>query len=218
MRMSKMLLRTLREPPSEAELASHRLLLRAGLAAPLAAGLYCFTPLGWRVIRRIEAVIREEMDASGAQEVHLPALHPIELWEQSGRAETMGQTLFRLSDRRERRFALGPTHEEVMSFLAGSEHPELPRPAGDALPDPDEVPGRTQATRRPRPSPRVHDEGRLQLRYRAGTALDASYDAAFAAYDRIFARAGVPVDAGGSRFGRHRREGQPGVRLPDRRR
>ncbi len=192
MRMSKMLLRTLREPPSEAELASHRLLLRAGLATPLAAGLYCFTPLGWKVIRRIEAIIREEMDASGAQEVHLPALHPIELWEQSGRAATMGQTLFRLADRRERKFTLGPTHEEVMSFLAGKSiqsYRDLPVTLYQV-----------QTKFRDEPRPRG---GLVRLReftmkdaYSFDTGwdtLDASYDAAFAAYHRIFARAGVPV-------------------------
>ncbi|HQW51586.1 MAG TPA: hypothetical protein PL082_05980, partial [Tepidiformaceae bacterium] len=118
MRMSKLMLKTLREPPSEAELASHKLLLRAGLVTPFAAGLYSFTPVGWRVLRRIETIIREEMDASGALEVHLPALNPIEMWEQTGRAESMGQTLFRLTDRKERGFVLGPTHEEGMSLLA----------------------------------------------------------------------------------------------------
>src|SRR5689334_1048983 len=118
MRMSKLLSKTLRELPSEAELPSHRLMLRAGLATSFAAGLYAFSPIGWRVFRHIEAIIRDEMDRIGAQEVHLPALNPIELWEQSGRAETMGQTLFRLSDRKERGFVLGPTHEEGMSLLA----------------------------------------------------------------------------------------------------
>ena len=98
MRMSKLLFKTLREPPADAELPSHQLLLRAGLVTQLAAGTYIFTPVGWRVFRRLENIIREEMDRSGAQEVHLPALHPIELWEQSGRAESMGHTLFRLAD------------------------------------------------------------------------------------------------------------------------
>src|SRR3970040_1497281 len=98
MRMSKLLLKTLREPPSEAELPSHQLLLRAGLVMPLAAGLYCLTPLGLRVIRRIENIISETLDRSGSQKDNLPTLHPIELWEQSGRAEAMGDTLFRLRD------------------------------------------------------------------------------------------------------------------------
>ena len=192
MRMSKLMLKTLREPPSEAELASHKLLLRAGLIVPLAAGLYCFTPLGWRVIRRIENIIREEMDESGAQEVHLPALHPIELWEQSGRAEAMGDTLFRLADRKERGFALGPTHEEVISFLAGrsiQSYRDLPVTLYQI-----------QTKFRDEPRPRG---GLVRLReftmkdaYSFDTGwdtLDASYDAAFHAYVRIFERAGVPV-------------------------
>ena len=192
MRMSKLLLKTLREPPSEAELPSHQLLLRAGLVMPLAAGLYCFTPLGWRVFRRIENIIREEMDRSGAQEVHLPALHPIELWEQSGRAEAMGDTLFRLRDRKERGFALGPTHEEVISFMAArtlQSYRDLPVTLYQI-----------QTKFRDEPRPRG---GLIRLReftmkdaysFDAGwDELDRSYQQAFDAYVRIFERAGVPV-------------------------
>ena len=192
MRMSKLLLKTLREVPADAELASHQLLLRAGLVMPLAAGLYCFTPTGWRVIRRIEGIIREEMDRSGAQEVHLPALHPIELWEQSGRAEMMGQTLFQVTDRKERGFALGPTHEEVISFMAGrviQSYRDLPVTLYQI-----------QTKFRDEPRPRG---GLIRLReftmkdaysFDAGwEALDGSYRLAFDAYTRIFARAGVPV-------------------------
>jgi len=192
MRMRQLLLKTLREAPAEADLASHQLMLRAGLATPLAAGLYCFTPLGWRVFRKLENIVREEMDRSGAQEVHLPALHPIELWEQSGRAEAMGQTLFRLEDRREREFALGPTHEEVISFLASrniQSYRDLPVTLYQI-----------QTKFRDEPRPRG---GLIRLReftmkdaYSFDTGwdtLDASYDAAFEAYKRIFARAGVPV-------------------------
>ncbi len=192
MRMRDLLIKTLREAPAEAELPSHRLLLRAGLVVPLAAGLYCFTPLGWRVVRNIERIIREEMNRSGAQEVHLPALHPIELWEQSGRAALMGPTLFRLIDRKEREFALGPTHEEVISYLASrliQSYRDLPVTLYQI-----------QTKFRDEPRPRG---GLIRLReftmkdaYSFDTGwdtLDASYDAAFAAYQRIFARAGVPV-------------------------
>lgn len=118
--MSRYFLRTLREAPAEAELPGHRLLLRAGLAAPLAAGLYSFTPLGWRAMKRIETLIREEMDAAGAHELRLPALHPLELWEESGRAQAFGGALFRLADRRQRGFVLAPTHEEAVSALAAA--------------------------------------------------------------------------------------------------
>ena len=192
MRMSRLMLKTLREPPSEAELASHKLLLRAGLVTPFAAGLYSFTPVGWRVLRRIEAIIREEMDGSGAQEVHLPALNPIEMWEQTGRAEAMGQTLFRLADRKERGFVLGPTHEEGMSLLA-SRHIQSYRDLPVTL-------YQIQTKFRDEPRPRG---GLVRLReftmkdaYSFDTGwdtLDASYDAAFEAYVRIFERAGVPV-------------------------
>lgn len=192
MRMRQLLIKTLREAPAEAELPSHRLLLRAGLVVPLAAGLYCFTPLGWRVVHKIERIIREEMNRSGAQEVHLPALHPIELWEQSGRASLMGQTLFRLRDRKDREFALGPTHEEVISYLASrlvQSYRDLPVTLYQI-----------QTKFRDEPRPRG---GLIRLReftmkdaYSFDTGwdtLDASYDAAFAAYQRIFRRAGVPV-------------------------
>ena len=192
MRMSKLLLKTLREPPSEAELASHRLLLRAGLATPLAAGLYCFTPLGWRVMRRIEGIIRDEMDLSGAQEVHLPALQPIENWEQTGRAESMGQTLFRLADRKERGFVLGPTHEEVMSLLASrtiQSYRDLPVTLY-------QIQTKFRDEQRPRGGLVRLREFTMKDAYSFDTnwdTLDASYSAAFAAYTRIFERAGVPV-------------------------
>lgn len=192
MRMSKLLLKTLREPPAEAELPSHRLLLRAGLATPLAAGLYCFTPLGWRVVRRIEGIIREEMDRSGAQEVHLPALQPIELWEQTGRAETMGQTLFRLADRRERGFALGPTHEEAMSVLA-SRHIQSYRDLPATL---YQIQTKFRDELRPRGGLVRLREFTMKDAYSFDTGwdtLETSYAAAYQAYQRIFARAGVPV-------------------------
>lgn len=192
MRMSKLMLKTLREASSEAELQSHKLLLRAGLVSTFAAGLYAFTPLGWRVIRKIEQIIRDEMDATGAQEVRLPELNPVELWEQSGRAQTMGQTLFRLADRKERGFVLGPTHEEGMSLLA-SRHIQSYRDLPVTL-------YQIETKFRDEPRPRG---GLVRLReftmkdaysFDAGwEALDESYAAAYNAYVRIFARAGVPV-------------------------
>ena len=106
-RMSTFFLKTLREAPAEAELPSHKLLLRAGLVMPLAAGLYCFTPLGWRVMRNVEELVREEMNRAGAQELRLPALQPVELWEKSGRNEIFGGALYRVVDRRKRNFRAG---------------------------------------------------------------------------------------------------------------
>ena len=119
MRISKLFGKTLREVPAEADTVSHRLLLRAGMINQLAAGVYSYLPLGWRVMRKIENIIREEMDGSGGQEVLLPVIQPFELWEQSGRVQALGKVLFTLYDRRERRIALGPTHEEVITQLAG---------------------------------------------------------------------------------------------------
>jgi len=192
MRMSQLMLKTLREAPAEAELASHQLLLRAGLMVPLAAGLYSFTPLGWRVHRRIEAIIREEMDRSGALEVHLPAMHPLETWEQSGRAETMGSILFQFEDRRDRKFVLGPTHEEVMSLLA-SRHLQSYRDLPVTL---YQIQTKFRDEARPRGGLIRLREFFMKDAYSFDTdweALDSSYDAAFSAYQRIFERAGVPV-------------------------
>ena len=192
MRMSRMMLKTLREAPAEAELESHKLLLRAGLATSFAAGLYAFTPLGWRVFRRIETIIREEMDAIDAQEVRLPELNPVELWEQSGRAQSMGPTLFRLADRKERGFVLGPTHEEGMSYLA-SRHIQSYRDLPATL---DQIETKFRDEQRPRGGLIRLREFTMKDAYSFDTtweALDASYDAAYGAYVRIFERAGVPV-------------------------
>ncbi len=119
MRISKLFGKTLREVPAEADTVSHQLLVRAGMINQLAAGVYSYLPLGWRVLRKIENIIREEMNKAGGQEVNLPVLQPVELWQQSGRGQAMGKVLFTLYDRRERQLALGPTHEEVITQLVG---------------------------------------------------------------------------------------------------
>jgi len=118
MRFSKLFGKTLREAPAEAESASHQLLLRAGMIAQVAAGIYSYLPSGWRVLRKIENIIREEMDNADGQELMLPVLQPFELWQQSGRYVSFGQTMFTLTDRKEHKLALGPTHEEVIAELA----------------------------------------------------------------------------------------------------
>ena len=117
MRLSKLLGRTTREMPADAETASHQLLVRAGMIAQGAAGVYSFLPLGWRALRRVEQVVREEMDKAGGQELLMPTLQPFELWEESGRYVSFGQSLFTLMDRKDHRLALGPTHEEVITDL-----------------------------------------------------------------------------------------------------
>ena len=120
-KMSRLYAPTLKEDPVEAELASHRLLLRAGMIRKTAAGLYSYLPLAWRSIRKIEAVIRDEMEAIGAQEMMVPILTPAELWHESGRWDAYGPELMRISDRHDRAFALGPTHEETFTDLVKNE-------------------------------------------------------------------------------------------------
>ena len=121
MRCTQTLLATMRETPAEAEIVSHRLMLRAGLVRLLASGLYTWLPLGIRVLRKVEAIVREEMNAAGAQEVLMPAVQPAELWEESGRWSNFGPELLRLKDRHERDFCVGPTHEEVITDIARRE-------------------------------------------------------------------------------------------------
>src|SRR5438552_7867591 len=117
MRVSKFLLPTVRETPADAETVSHQLMLRAGMIRKLAAGIYTWLPLGLRTLRKVEAVVREEMDRAGAQEVLMPAVQPAELWQESRRWEQYGPELLRLKDRHERDFCFGPTHEEVITDL-----------------------------------------------------------------------------------------------------
>ena len=117
MRASRYLLATVKEIPADAETISHQLMIRAGLIRKLAAGLYTWLPLGLRVLRKVENIVREEMDRAGAQEVLMPAIQPAELWQESGRWEQYGPELLRLRDRHEREFCFGPTHEEVITDL-----------------------------------------------------------------------------------------------------
>ncbi len=121
MRTTKLLLSTLKETPADAEIVSHQLMLRAGMIRRLASGLYTWLPLGLRVLRKIENIVREEMDRSGAQELLMPAVQPAELWQESGRWEQYGPELLRLTDRHEREFCFGPTHEEVITDLVRRE-------------------------------------------------------------------------------------------------
>ena len=121
MRFSRTLIPTLKEIPSEAELTSHQLMLRAGMIRKLAAGVYNFLPLGLKVIKKVEKIIREEMDRIGAQEVLLPGIQPAELWRETGRWDIYGKELLRFKDRHNRDFCLGPTHEEVITDLVRRE-------------------------------------------------------------------------------------------------
>ena len=192
MRFSRLFGKTLRQAPAEAESVSHQLLLRAGMIAQEAAGVYSYLPLGWRSLRKIEQIIREEMDKAGGQELMMPALQPFELWQQSGRDVSFGKTLFTLTDRKEHQLALGPTHEEVISDLAHryvQSYRDLPL-----------LLYQIQTKFRDEPRPR----GGL-LRVREFTmkdlysfdvdeaGLDESYEKMAQAYKNIYARLGLPA-------------------------
>src|ERR1700751_294887 len=121
MRASTWFLSTLKEIPAEAELASHRLMLRAGLIRKLGSGLYSWMPLGLKVVKKIEAIVREEMNRAGALEMLAPPVQPRELWEETGRWDLYGPLMLRIKDRAEREFCYGPTAEEVLCDLVGKE-------------------------------------------------------------------------------------------------
>ncbi|MCH8995342.1 MAG: proline--tRNA ligase [Chloroflexi bacterium] len=194
MRLSHLVARTLRQAPAEAETPSHTLLLRAGLVQQLAAGIYSFLPLGWRALRKIEQIIREEMDAVDGQEVRMPVLQPVELWEESGRRESYIPPLLVVKDRRERELALGPTHEEVVTDIFRKQ---------------------VQSYRTlPALVYQIQTKFRNEVRARGGLirlrefimmdlysfdadweSLDRTYDALFQAYGKAFDRCGLPTIA-----------------------
>jgi prolyl-tRNA synthetase len=122
MRMSQLFVRTLRDDPADAEVDSHRLLVRAGFIRKVAAGVYSWLPLGYRVLRKVEQIVREEMDGAGAQELLLPIVQPLELWQRTGRDKAYGPLMFKLTDRKESGFALAPTAEEVITVTASNEY------------------------------------------------------------------------------------------------
>ena len=199
MRMSRLLVRTLREAPADAEVASHQLLVRAGYIRRLASGVYTFLPLGLRVLAKVEQVIREELDAAGCQEVLLPALHPIELWEQSGRAALFGSDALPAMtvEARGGTFVLGPTHEEVVTVTVAAEvdsYRQLPLTVYQI-----QVKFRDEA--RPRFGLMRTRELIMADAYSFDVdkeGMQASYGAVFDAYLRIFGRlrlAVTPVEA-----------------------
>ncbi len=192
MYFSRLFGRTLKEVPAEADSVSHQLLLRAGMVQQIAAGIYAYLPLGWRVLKKIEAIIREEMDRYDGQELMMPSLQPIELWETSGRLPSFGKTMFTVTDRKEHKLALGPTHEEVITELVHryvQSYRDLPL-----------LPYQIQNKFRDEPRPR---SGLLRVRefimkdlYSFDVdedALDKSYQRMAAAYKSIYARCGLPA-------------------------
>ena len=192
MRTSQFLSKTLRQDPGEAETASHRLMLRAGMMMQVAAGVYAYLPPALRSLHKIERIIREEMDAAGGQEVRMPALQPAETWQQSGRYEAMGEILFRVSDRRDRNLVLAPTHEEVITAIAKANiesYRDLPR-----------LLYQIQTKFRDEPRPRAGllrgREFDMKDAYSFDTdqeALDISYQRMRQAYRNIFQRCGLPT-------------------------
>lgn len=129
MRFTKLFLKTLKEEPKDAEVISHKLMVRAGMIKKLASGVYSYLPMGYRVLRKIENIVREELSKAGAQEVLMPVIQPAELWQESGRWNKMGQEMMRIKDRHDRDFVLGPTHEEVITDIVRREiksYKELP--------------------------------------------------------------------------------------------
>ena len=121
MRWTQTLIPTLKETPAEAEITSHKLLLRAGLIRKLAGGLYTFLPLGLRALRKVERIVREEMDRAGGLEVLMPTLQPPEIWQTSGRYQAMGDGLFKIRDRAKKEWVMSPTAEEVITSIAAGE-------------------------------------------------------------------------------------------------
>ncbi|WP_139998073.1 proline--tRNA ligase [Paenibacillus paridis] len=203
MRQSQLLMPTLREAPSEAEAASHRLMLRAGLIRQLAAGIYTYLPLGRRVLRKLEQIVREEMDLAGAQEVLMPALQPAELWQQSGRYDVYGPELVRLRDRHDREFTLGPTHEEVITALVRGEvssYRQLPMTLY-------QIQTKFRDEQRPRYGLLRGREFLMKDAYsfdESWEGLHRSYTSMYEAYNRIFTRCGIhfrPVEADAGSIG-----------------
>ena len=203
MRLSKMYVRTLRELPAEAEIPSHILLLRTGMIRKLASGIYGFMPLGWRSLHKIENIIREEMDKSGAQEILMSAIQPAELWEESGRWSAYGPELWRIKDRNGRDFCLGPTHEEIFTDIVRdgvSSYRQLPLNLY-------QIQHKYRDEARPRFGLMRSREFIMKDAYsfdKDQEGLDKSYDDMYDAYTRIFTRCGLtfrPVEADSGAIG-----------------
>ncbi|MDY6037584.1 MAG: proline--tRNA ligase [Eubacterium sp.] len=203
MRLSKMYVKTLRELPAEAEIPSHILLLRTGMIRKLASGIYGFMPLGWRALHKIENIIRDEMDKSGAQEILMSAIQPAELWEESGRWSAYGPELWRIKDRNGREFCLGPTHEEIFTDIVRdgvSSYRQLPLNLY-------QIQHKYRDEARPRFGLMRSREFIMKDAYsfdKDEAGLDESYNQMYDAYTRIFNRCGLvfrPVEADSGAIG-----------------
>ena len=200
---SKLYAPTLREVPSDADVVSQQLMLRAGFMRKVANGLYSFLPLGWRSIKKIEAIIREEMDRSGAQEIMMPILQPAEIWKESGRWNAYGAEMRRINDRHDVEYCLGPTHEEMITTLVKNEinsYRQLPVNLY-------QIQSKFRDERRPRYGLMRSREFIMKDGYSFDiddTAADVSYKNMYDAYSRIFTRCGLtfrPVEADSGAIG-----------------
>lgn len=190
MKFSNLLSSTLREEPAEAEIPSHRLMLRAGMMRKVAGGIYTYLPLGYRVLKKIMEIVRDEMDRSGAQELMLPILQPAELWHTTGRWDEYGEEMFRIQDRHGRSFCLGPTHEEIITDLVKNEvrsYKQLPLTLY-------QMQNKYRDEIRPRFGVMRSREFIMKDAYSFDpddASLDATYKRMYAAYESLFARCGL---------------------------
>lgn len=203
MRVSKLYAPTLREVPAEAEVVSHQLMLRAGFMRKAAGGIYTYLPLAWRVLKKIERIVREEMDAKGSQELLMPIVQPAEIWQESGRWDVYGAEMFRLQDRHNRCFCLGPTHEEMVTTLLRGDvrsYRQLPLSVY-------QIQNKYRDERRPRFGLMRGREFIMKDAYsfdRDEAGLDKSYQDMYDAYTNIFTRCGLnfrPVEADSGAIG-----------------
>lgn len=203
MRVSKLYAPTLREVPAEAEVVSHQLMLRAGFMRKAAGGIYAYLPLAWRVLKKIERIVREEMDAKGSQELLMPIVQPAEIWQESGRWDVYGAEMFRLQDRHNRCFCLGPTHEEMVTTLIRGDvrsYRQLPLSVY-------QIQNKYRDERRPRFGLMRGREFIMKDAYsfdRDEAGLDKSYQDMYDAYTNIFTRCGLnfrPVEADSGAIG-----------------
>ncbi|HWR43125.1 proline--tRNA ligase [Sporomusa sp.] len=194
MRVSQLFAPTLRETPAEAEVISHQLMLRAGFIRKAAGGIYSYLPLAWRVLKKIEMIVREEMDAKGGQELAMPIIQPAEMWQETGRWSVYGDEMFRLKDRHNRNFCLGPTHEEMITTLVRGEvrsYRQLPLMLY-------QIQNKYRDEIRPRFGLMRGREFIMKDLYsfdRDEAGLDQSYNKMYDAYSRIFTRCGLTFRA-----------------------
>lgn len=194
MRASRFLIATQKETPADAEVISHQLMLRAGLIRKLASGLYNWLPMGLRVLRKVETIVREEMDRSGAQELLMPVVQPAEIWEESGRWQANGEELCRIKDRHERDFCLGPTHEEVITDLIRNELKSYKQLPANFY----QIQTKFRDERRPRFGVMRAREFLMKDAYSFHVdqaSLDETYEVMYNTYNRIFSRLGLEFRA-----------------------